>query len=147
MEDYIFLLIAIGLSIFGAINQNKKKKEASLNPTGKADKPGNFFLDQLLGSDFLSEPKEMEKPVPLMKPALKKETLVNPMPGKQSGLYHTSFTSTLPDRAKKPLQPTLRKPVDDTMANEPEEEEMAGYLEGFSLRKAFVYSEIMQRKY
>ncbi len=147
MDDYIFLIIAIGLSVFGAINQSRKKKDAVLPGSEKAVKPGNFFLDQFLGNDFLNEPKVPNKPVPLVKTVMKKEPLPNPMTGQRSGLYHTGFASTLADRSKKSLQPTLRKPLAEVVTPEPEEEEMTSYLEDFSLRKAFVYSEIMQRKY
>jgi len=147
MDDYIFLIIAIALSIFGAINQSKKKK-AMDDPAEKSARPRNFFMDQLLGEDFLAEPKVEENPVPLVKPVLKKEPLVSPAQFGQSGLYHnTRFSSTLPERAKKPLQATTRKPLSEAVEPESEEEEMPGYLEDFSLRKAFVYSEIMQRKY
>jgi len=146
MDDYIFLIIAIALSIFGAINQNKKKKAAD-NPAQKEVKPKNFFLDQLLGEDFLVEPKDEVKPVVLIKPVMKKEPLVMPATAVQSGLYHTRFVSTLPERTKKPLQPTMRKTTDEAVTPESETDEMPGYLEDFSLRKAFVYSEIMQRKY
>ena len=146
MDDYIFLIIAIALSILGAINQNKKKK-AMDDPAEKGVKPRNFFLDQLLGEEFLAESKvEIQQKV-LVKPVLKKEPLVMPAPAVKSGLYHTSFVSTLPERAKKPLQPSTRKSLVEAPKPEDEDEETPGYLEDFSLRKAFVYSEIMQRKY
>ncbi|MEI8113795.1 MAG: hypothetical protein WCI54_09195 [Bacteroidia bacterium] len=146
MDDYIFLIIAIALSIFGAINQNKKKKSMD-DPAQQGARPRNFFLDQLLGEDFLAEPKVEIQPKVLVKPVLKKEPLVMPVPAVKSGLYHTSFVSTLPERAKKPLQPSTRKSLVEAVKPDPEEEDAPGYLEDFSLRKAFVYSEIMQRKY
>jgi len=145
MDDYIFLIIAIGLSIFGAINQNKKKKALDDPFSEKAAKPKNFFLDQLLGEDFLAEPVAEIKPM-VMRPALKKEPLVSPKPAERSGLYHGTFSSTL-DRSKKPLQPSLRKPMNEVVETENETEDTPDYLEDFSLRKAFVYSEILQRKY
>jgi hypothetical protein len=147
MEDYIFLIIAIALSIFGAINQSKKKREANDPLFEKKAEPRNFFLDQLLGEDFLAEPKQEVKPLSIVKPVLKKEPLVNPMTADQTGIYHTSFVSTLPDRTKKPPQPSLRKSLIEPVSSEDEADEMPGYLEDFSLRRAFVYSEIMQRKY
>ena len=146
MDDYIFLIIAIALSIFGAINQSKKKK-AMDDPAEQAARPRNSFLDQFLGEDFLAEPKVEIQPKVLVKPVLKKEPLVMPTPAAKSGLYHTSFVSTLPERSKKPLQPSTRKSLVEPAKPDPEEEETPGYLDDFSLRKAFVYSEIMQRKY
>ena len=64
MEDYIFLIIAIVLSIFGAINQNKKKKIENNAFLEAEEKPRNGFMDQLLGADFLNEP-EVEKAPPV----------------------------------------------------------------------------------
>jgi hypothetical protein len=147
MDDYIFLIIAIGLSIFGAINQNKKKKAAE-NPLSENEtKPRSSFLDQLLGEGFLADPQELSKPKELIKPVLKRNPLVNPMSGGQSGLYHTGFSSSLPERSKKSIQPTLRKSAIEITEPEPESDELPGYLEDFSLRKAFVYSEILNPKY
>jgi hypothetical protein len=147
MEDYIFLIIAVALSIFGAINQNKKKKDAENPLSEKKSSARNFFMDQLLGQDFLAEPIAEVKPQVMVKPKLKKEPLVQPTPLQPTGLYHTTFVSTLPDRSKKPLQPSLRKTIIEPAEPESDLDESPGYLEDFSLRKAFVYSEIMQRKY
>jgi hypothetical protein len=147
MDDYIFLLIAVALSIFGAINQNKKKKNLTEPLPEKTAKPRNFLMDQLLGEDFLSGPPVEVKPIVTVRPEMKREPLTNPMSVDKSGLYHTAFASTLPDRTKNPLQPSLKKQTVNLTNLEDEDEEMTGYLEDFSLRKAFVYSEILQRKY
>ncbi len=147
MDDYIFLLIAVALSIFGAINQKKKKKDAENPLSEKKSSARNFFMDQLLGPDFLAEPIGEVKPQVFVNTKLKKEPLVHSMPLKQTGLYHTTFESKLPDRPKKQLQPNLRKTIVEQSDPESELDESSGYLEDFSLRKAFVYSEILQRKY
>lgn len=147
MEDYIFLILAVALSIFGAINQNKKKKSGDNPLAEKKERPRNFFMDQLLGEDFLAEPKEEVKPQVKIKPVMKKEPMVIATPTSQSGHYHPGFISTLPDRPIKNLQPTYRKPRVEIVEAEPETDEAPSYLEDFSLRKAFVYSEIMGRKY
>ncbi|HAQ19391.1 MAG TPA: hypothetical protein DCR40_09205 [Prolixibacteraceae bacterium] len=147
MEDYIFLIIAIVLSIFGAINKKKKMTETANPLTEKAPRPKNFFLDQLLGENFLEKPVGEIKPPVRVKPVIRTEPVVSPRPKSQSGIYHMDFKSTLPEQKKKPIQTLLRK----TESEEPEEWtdnlDSPGYLEDFSLRKAFVYSEIMQRKY
>lgn len=147
MDDYIFLLIAIALSIFGAINQ-KKKKTSLADPLSEKDaKPRNFFMDQLLGEDFLSAEPVEEKPMVTARPEMKREPMVIPMTHEKTGLYHTTFASTLPDRKKKPIQVNLKKQTVELTATEDEDEETTSYLEDFSLRKAFIYSEILQRKY
>jgi len=62
-------------------------------------------------------------------------------------LYHPGFKRTLPDMQKRNIPVTVRKPIESKIEPESEYEDMPGYLEDFSLRKAFVYSEIMNRKY
>jgi len=145
MEDYIFLIIAIVLSIFGAINQNKKKKIQG-NPLTEADeKPRNSFMDLLLGADFLNEPEVPKvqsvriKPVKADVPT--KSTIETP----REKFYHYGFKSTLPDRPRHEMIKTQWKPKEEDESDEVEES--MNYLEDFSLRKAFVYSEIMNRKY
>ena len=144
MEDYIFLIIAVVLSIFGAINQNRKKKAAENLPEEEVDmKPRNFFMDQILGEDFLEETEEVRTPPVKVKPITLKKNKSDIEIGKNYQL--TRFKSTLPDRPKRETILTMQK--------QPEVEEIGGeeesisYLEDFSLRKAFVYSEIMSRKY
>ena len=144
MEDYIFLIIAIVLSIFGAINQNRKKKAADNPFIEENDEPRNSFMDQLLDRDFLDEPVVKKAPKVRVNP-----TLVNvaakstsEIPG--SKFYHQAFESTLPDRPKHEVIQTSRKLKEEEEVVE--EEESVNYLEDLSLRKAFIYSEILNRK-
>ncbi len=145
MEDYIFLIIAIVLSIFGAINQNKKKKIQD-NPFIEADeKPRNSFMDQLLGADFLNDPQVKKVQPVRIKPekadVLTKSTIDIP----RGKFYHYGFKSTLPDRPKHEMIKTTWKHKEEEESVDVEEP--TNYLEDFSLRKAFIYSEIMNRKY
>ena len=140
MEDYIFLIIAVVLSIFGAINQNKKRKINDNLFSEKKEESRNHFMDQFVGRDFMNEP-EAKKP---------QSVRANPLPVKvntetQRGkFYHQVFKSTLPDRPKHELIQSTRKQKEEEVG---EVEESIDYLEDFSLRKAFIYSEIMNRKY
>jgi len=147
MEDYIFLILAIVLSIFGAINKKKKITEKPNPLAEKAQRPKNFFLDQILGEDFLENSHEEIKPVVKEKPMKRPELVVNPIQVTRTGFYHEGFKSTLPDKKKKPFQTMTPK----TEVVEPEIEyddtDSTDYLGDFSLRKAFVYSEIMNPKY
>jgi hypothetical protein len=147
MEDYIFLIIAIVLSIFGAINK-KKKITDNANPLAvKAQRTKNFFLDQLLGENFPDDSPEIIKPLVREKPVPKTVPTAAPRPVSQSGLYHFGFKSTLPEQKIKPFQTITPKSEVKEPENEFDETDSPSYLEDFSLRKAFVYSEIMQRKY
>ena len=145
MEDYIFLIIAIVLSVFGAINQNKKKK-ADDNPFAEEiEEPRNRFMDQLLGRDFLDEPVVKKAPPVRITPTHVNVAAKSISELPRSKFYHQTFKSTLPDRPKHELLKTTWKQKEEEGIGEVEES--INYLEDFSLRKAFVYSEIMNRKY
>jgi hypothetical protein len=145
MDDYIFLIIAIVLSIFGAINQSKKKKAAENLLEEEDLKPRNFFMDQLLGEDFLRETK-VKKTTPVkVKTAPASVAFKGSSNIQQIENYKPPrFKSTLPDRLKRETILTVQRQSED---EEIIEEESISYLEDFSLRKAFVYSLIMERKY
>lgn len=147
MEDYYFLLIAIALSIFGAVRKNRKKTDTDHPFARKTERPRNFFMDQLLGEDFLEKPEKEVNPAPLVKPILKKEPLISNPALRPEGQFQTRFKSTLPDRPKKTLQRSILKSEVEEVGEVEDFENLPDYLEDFSLRKAFVYSEIMGRKY
>ncbi len=146
MDDYVFLIIAVVISIFAAIKKNKKKEDVMLPNQTVPNKTGNTLLDQILGEDFLAEPEDIE-PVVLTKQVLKKEPLVVATPMRTPGNYKSTFKSSLPVRPSKNIQTITQKNIPEVM---PEVEEIgaeSSYLEDFSLRKAVIYSEIMNRKY
>lgn len=148
MEDYIFLIIAVALSIYAAINKSKKEKNAPIpveEEEPEEDNARNFFLDQLLGEDFLEKPI-VKKPKPVKiaqipaRPEFKSGLDMN-----NKGLFKSRFVSTLPDRVKRPSVSSMN------IEHEEEEdnliEETSRYLDDFSLRKAVIYSQILERKY
>ena len=150
MGDYIFLIIAIAISIFGAINKSQKNKMADQPLEEKESKRRNFFMDQLLGEDFLEEKEEKEEkktPPVRVQPAASKVNFKSSS-DTQKGLNYQlpKFKSTLPDRPKHVtvVPSTRQKEVDKTIVDS---EETINYLEDFSLRKAFIYSLILERKY
>ncbi len=143
MEDYIFLIVAIVLSVLSAVNQNKKKKAAALaNNESPKVQHRNPLFDQLFGSDLFDEP-DVEKVQPVKIQRVKPEVKVAQVP-RESFVRH-EYKTTLPATAWK-VKPQPEKK--ETLAEEStEENEDSGYLSDFSLRKAFVYSEILNRKY
>lgn len=146
MEDYIFLIIAIVISIFAAIKKNKKKEEPIASAVSeKEEEPENYFIDRLFNVDF---PEDEEEQVPArVSPVAKKGTLIAPAPVRTEVNYRMPFKSTLPERSGRFVGSSLKK---ETMPNddmEVETDESTGYIEDFSLRKAVVYSEIMNPKY
>ena len=150
MGDYIFLIIAIAISIFGAINKSQKSKMANQPLEEKESKRRNFFMDQLLGEDFLEDTQEKEEkrtPPMQVQPAASKDIFKSSRETQKALNYQLpKFKSTLPDRPKHvTIVPNTRQKEEDRTIVDPEE--TISYLEDFSLRKAFVYSLILERKY
>ena len=147
MEDYIFLIIAVVISIFAAINKNKKKEIIGSPIVEKEEEPGNYFMDRLFHVDSFEEEEEEHIPSKIT-PALKREPLIAPAPLRPWMNQQMPFKSYLPDRSGKKIQSSLKKET-GLVNNEDETETIVsvGYLEDFSFRKAFVYSEIMNPKY
>lgn len=145
MEDYIFLIIAVVISIIASIKKNKKKESIASATTEKEEDPDNYFLDRLFNVDF---PEDEEDQIPVrIKPVEKRETLIAPAPMRNPVNYQSPFKSSLPERSVRSIQSSLKKETLPVEEIEDEADESAGYLEDFSLRKAFVYSEIMNPKY
>ena len=153
MEDIIFLIIAVAISIFAAINKNRKAQMADQLPDEQqkeeAVKRRNRFMDQLLGEDFMEEKQVTEAPPKRVQPAPRPVRVATKISQNiQTGLNYQlpKFKSTLPDRPKhKTVSVTPRyKEEEATMV---EGDETSSYLEEFSLRKAVVYSIILEQKY
>lgn len=145
MEDYIFLIIAVVISIFAAIKKNKKTEPIASAVSENEEEPENYFMDRLFNVDF---PEDEEEQIPVkIRPVAKKETLIAPAPMRPELNYRMPFKSTLPDRPGQGIQSSLKKETLPDEEMEVETDDYAGYLEDFSLRKAFVYSEIMNPKY
>jgi len=144
MEDYIFLIIAIVLSILSAVNQNKKKKKAAQEAIDQPKiQPRNPLFDQLFGGGFFDEPDE-EKVQPVHIQRVKPE--VKAAPPAREGFVRHEYKTTLPPTIKRKEKP---QPVKRDLLEEDSTEDIedVSYLSDFSLRKAFIYSEILNRKY
>ena len=133
MEDYIFIIIAIVLSIFGAINQSKKKKMAQMNnEEDPAPRPSIF--DQIFEEPEFQEPTpQIIPPAPLKVTPLKRETL---KPSQHS-------------MSKKEKVETTKRVIRTSFSEEAEKVETGreSVMNDFSLKKAIIYSEILNRKY
>jgi len=147
MEDYIFLIIAVAISIFAAINKNQKAKMAGHPLAEKDSKLRNFFMDQLLGEDFLEEKEEIKAKPIRVQPAPEKVVFTSSSETQRGLKFQLPrFKSTLPDRPKhQSIAPRQR--IIEEVDNVQETEESISYLEDFSLRKAVIYSQILELKY
>ena len=134
MEDYIFIIIAIILSVIGAISQGKKKRAAELEmQKAETDEPEHpSVFDALFEDDFFNDSVLVSKPVEM--PA--------PPPPVVFQAPVESKTKTRPTIAK----PEKKKPAVKSaqMKKHPIRNKIAAE---FSLKKAVIYSEILNRKY
>lgn len=193
MEDYIFLIIAVLISIFGALNKNKKKPGAesleehplSRNPhadpfldfemadmdeeeqaqarkvqeaQAKRDRKVNPFLNfEMMGMEDEEEEyerkrkeeqarREREIQARQVNEATRTRFQSNWEARKAKAYEPTRFRSTLPDRPKRPVTKSQIRLKEEEEALV-EQTERSNYLEDFSLRKAVIYSTILERKY
>lgn len=149
MDDYIFLIIAVVISIFAAIKKSKKK-EVVVPQKQQAELPRHFLFDQLLGEVQKEEPAdEFDFPEwPAMEPEAKpvtQDSIVQEQP-KPYDISRQMFKSHLPEHKKTGLHLSVKKFVQEEEASF-EVEEIPGYLDDFSLRKAIIYSEILKPKF
>ena len=135
MEDYIFIIIAIILSALGAINRKKKKRIAMMEEeeNGGVHEP-SFFEEQFVDPFF-----EEEKPKP--EPVFREPITPEPQP----------VVGPKPASTFKPVSGIeLGKDQTERVEEEPEvinETALEGIMKDFSLKKAVIYTEILQRKY
>jgi hypothetical protein len=144
MEDYIFLIIAVVISIFASINKNKKKSAEKIPAIESNEDSGDSFIDQFFDLDFPDE----EETIPVKAaPAEKKVPLVAPTPIRTQMSHVSTFKSSLPERSGRIVQKIKKREFLNESEPEIETDETSEYLSNFSLRQAFVYSEILNPKY
>jgi hypothetical protein len=130
MEDYIFILIAILLSIFGAINRKKKQDQTAVDDDAVASSRSSVF-DQLFEDPLFADKK------PQVKPQVFEQTA--------GETYKPPVRKTAPVI----VQPVLvrKPPIAAKIPDQPPKRRTHPLMKGFSLKKAVVYAEILNRKY
>ena len=143
MEDYIFIIIAIVLSILGAVNKGKKKENAgAVTNEGVSGQPNSFFK-HFLDDDFLGQPEV--KPAPVYTASQPKAKT----PKIKKTMGHTPF---LPgeSRVRRIRERTFISKKVEIIQNKPissKPKVSREIMKGFSLKKAVVYSEIIEKRY
>lgn len=193
MEDYIFLIIAILISLFGALNKKKKAGADSLEDQppvrssrtdpflnfemadmeeeeqeaaparkvqeaqAKSDRRVNPFLNfEMMGMEDEEEEyerkrkeeqvrREREIQARQVNEALRAKLQGRRETEKDTIFHPNRFKSTLPDRPKKESLRSQIRVMEEEATVEPQER--GSYLEDFSLRKAIIYSTILERKF
>lgn len=143
MEDYIFIILAIALSIVGAINQNKKKKATGI-PSGDNKVPNKTsFFDQ-----FIEESVFGEEPINVQNYVPDSELQTAPVQTRKSIIPEPFLNPE--SEGKKNIEPMIavkRPEASKSKKQSSDNKNVLQIMNGFTLKKAFVYSEIIQRKY
>ena len=130
MEDYFVIILTLVIAVVGALNRKKKKKAPKI-PVAEGVEQSSDFWDTILNQqeeELVEEPIadyiESEPVAEKYKQAVEKQ--------KYSFTAANEEMSNIPDKTK--AKPRRKRKV---------------MIEGeeFSLRKAVIYSEIMNRKY
>ncbi len=130
MENYIFIIIAILLAVFGAIGSGKKRMAEAEGENGPSRmKPYSPLDDPLEDMDFMEEK-------PPAKPTKQEKTAP---PG----------TAYQPLQRLTPIMGTNREEHNERarLTSCRNKTVIHPIMEDFSLKKAVIYSEILKRKY
>ena len=135
MDDLIVIILTLIVAVAGTIGQIKKKKQPQPQPEDpQKEKPDNFwtFLDE-----FETQPQTEHTNITT--PEEKEE--VNTVKKE-----YTSYTFNPVDEGQNSIieNGTIQDDIKTIIEEEGKKEKI---LEGFSLRKAVIYSEILNRKY
>lgn len=130
MEDYIVIILTLVIAVVGALNSKKKKKALKVPVAEGVEQPSDFW-DTILNQqeeEFDEEPVadyiEQEPVVEKYKQAVEKP--------KYSFTAANEGMSNIPDTKKTKVRRRRKVMIEG---------------EEFSLKKAVIYSEIMNRKY
>lgn len=154
MEDYIFILIAIVLTVIGALNKQKKKQEAEMGGMDEEENPSHSFFDRLFADDsfMMGESSDNLVPPPVVQKVPKrKEKMVAPpkmeAPAKMEHkpLVHQSLTHSYvrPERKRRQALEIEKLSLEDEAKLTPKNL----IRKDFSLRKAVIFSEILNRRF
>ena len=127
MDDLIVIIITLAVAGIGILGQLKKKKKQAAAGTNQPKQPDSFW-DLINGrAEVLVQEEEIEfNEEADVKPNISSESLSQKLNSKPKKTYGKDAYAIKKSTGKKVRSKTL---------------------EGFSLRKAVIYSEILNRKY
>lgn len=144
MEEYIFIILAILLSVFSAFNRNKNKNASGKTAAGSSSGTGTSFFDQFFGETFGLE----EEPAPKQTNPVVPEPIKRPIQKNIKKIREPFLTGEMAQASRRKDLIVLQKTIDAaTVPSHPRKHRMPEMMKGFSLKKAVVYSEIIRPKY
>lgn len=154
MEDYIFIIIALVLSVIGAMNSSKKRREQAMNQMDDEQprSPRSVF-EELFEDDLFMTGKQEANTVPppvetILTPK-KKTAEARPQMQAPPKMAHRRMEHKSLAQTDSRVKSTSKAPELEKLSREDEAKLTPRnlFLEDFSLRKAVIYSEILNRKY
>lgn len=134
MDDLVVIILTILVAIVGVISQRKKRQEANTTQTqGEANKQPADFWDMIMEQQ--EQPQQYRTPEPYIEEVDEKPEPVVERPEKPK------YSFTAEKEGSSDLKEALKKSL------EPKSKEVMVDGERFSLRKAVIFSEILNRKY
>lgn len=157
MDDLIYVLIGIawvGYSIYSASKKSAAKRQSAGVPTDRTSTSSPLPIPRSDGSgrtlfeEIFSELVGEQKPVvPVPQPVVNQPQMKNHQKMQQTietaGSFERIYTGSTPENK---IQ-DIAKPVGKTYTNPVEETKHEGIARNFNLREAFIFSEILNRKY
>lgn len=132
MDDLIVLILTLLVAVAGAVGQIKKKKANNRPSVGQPQKRDNFW-------DLLDEQVEL----PILQTELSD---VSDIPGEDTNVSKEqhNYEFSAKDEGGSVIPAKNREPIEE-VTTAPEQNRLTA--DKFSLRKAVIYSEILNRKY
>jgi hypothetical protein len=156
MDDVIIIILTLVLTVVAAINQSKKKKQQA--PPTSEEEP-DFWEEILQGGKPYTEPEQTSEPVLTREPVVLREPLrqrtaremskVTTVASRKAKAENKSGSYFDQDEAAVRLDEIMKyshsKQAEEALSLDVVESEPI--LEDFTLRKAVIYSEIINPKY
>lgn len=128
MDDVLVIILTLVVAVLGALNQRKKRKEALNKPAAPATGQSQDFWDMLLDDDSYVQ---QDIPMPVSEEVVEVETVPEPKP-----IFEFKADREAPHSIKQPMKKLTKAKKKKLVMGEE-----------FSLKKAVIYSEIINRKY
>jgi hypothetical protein len=145
MEELLPIIIGIIWLVYTIYSKAQKKKLAkSPQPSGKKEKPATSFLEQLLLGEEAPHPQPYES---FIEPIEKEPEIVEVYEEEVEKQEPKPFLREELSDFLQEGQPVRFKKEDLSYFDIEEESEIRKYIEDFNLRKAVIYSEILNAPY
>ncbi len=133
MDDLVVIILTLLVAVVGALSQRKKRQQTTQAPPQEGEKQPMDFWDMIMEQQ--NQPQQYREPQPYFEEEDEEPEPVVEAPKKPE------YTFSAGDEGRSGIQEELKKSL------EPKSKKVMVDGEDFSLRKAVIYNEILNRKY